>query len=252
MREQKKFMPESDTALIIMARYPEPGKTKTRLARTLGDAEVAQLYQAFLTDLAQRLGGQDYTLLWAYTPPEIDYATFVQTLAPAYSQRCFPQQGQDFGTRLLSAFQWAHEHGFQRVLLIGSDSPHISHAIIEQARVALDAADVVLGPSDDGGYYLIAMRHPYDVFSGIPMSTDVVTEMTLALAQQQGLTTHLIDQLYDIDELPDLLRLAELLAVDKSQAPATAAYLTTMRSLYDYHTHLDAATFDLHRTDQPL
>lgn len=247
-------MSESDTALIIMARYPEPGKTKTRLARTLGDTEVAQLYQAFLTDLAQRFGGQDYTLLWAYTPPEVDYAAFVATLAPAHSQQmyCFPQQGQDFGTRLLSAFQWAHEHGFQRILLIGSDSPHISHAIIEHARTALNEADVVLGPSDDGGYYLIAMRQPYDVFSGILMSTNVVTEMTIASAHRQGLTTHLIDQLYDIDELPDLLRLAELLAVDKSQAPVTAAYLTTMRSLYDYYTRLNAATFDLHRTDQPL
>lgn len=254
MREQKEVMPESDTALIIMARYPEPGKTKTRLAHTLGNVEVAQLYQAFLTDLAQRFGGQDYTLLWAYTPPEIDYAKFVQTLTPAYSQpmRCFPQQGQDFGTRLLSAFQWAYEHGFQRTLLIGSDSPHISRTIIEHARASLAEADVVLGPSDDGGYYLIAMRQPYDVFSGIPMSTAVVTEMTVASALQQGLTTRLIDQLYDIDELPDLLRLAELLAVDSSQAPATAAYLTTMRSLYDYHAHLNAATLDLHRTDQPL
>jgi uncharacterized protein len=255
MREQKEVMQESDTALIVMARYPEPGKTKTRLARTLGDVEVAQLYHAFLTDLAQRFGcGQGYTLLWAYTPPEVDYLAFVQTLAPAYSQqmRCFPQQGQDFGTRLLSAFQWAHEHGFQRTLLIGSDSPHISRAIIEHASAALDEADVVLGPSDDGGYYLIAMRQPYDVFSGIPMSTAVVTEMTVASALQQGLTTRLIDQLYDIDELPDLLRLAQLLAVDSSQAPATATYLTTMRSLYDYHAHLDAATLDLYRADQSL
>ena len=66
-------------------------------------------------------------------------------------------------------------------------------------------------------------------FRGIPMSTDVVTQMTVASALQQGLTTSLIDQLYDIDELPDLLRLAELLAVESSYAPATAAYLATMR-----------------------
>ncbi len=177
----------------------------------LGDVEVAQLYQAFLTDLAQRFGGQDYTLLWAYTPPEVDYAAFVQTLVPASSQqmRCFPQQGQDFGTRLLSAFQWAYEHGFQRTLLIGSDSPHISHATLSIMPEPHSMRPMwYLGPSDDGGYYLIAMRQPYDVFSGIPMSTAVVTEMTVASALQQGLTTRLIDQLYDIDELPDLLRLA--------------------------------------------
>src|SRR5450432_3314426 len=233
MREQKKFMPESDTALIIMARYPEPGKTKTRLARTLGDVEVAQLYQAFLTDLAQRFGGQDYTLLWAYTPPEVDYAAFVETLAPAYSQqmRCFPQQGQDFGTRLLSAFQWAHEHDFQRMLLIGSDSPHISHTIIEHALAALGEADVVLGPSDDGGYYLIAMRQPYDVFSGIPMSTSAVARMTIESAHRQGLRVYLLEPLSDVDELPDLLRLAQLLRADNTLAPATATYLASMKEL---------------------
>jgi rSAM/selenodomain-associated transferase 1 len=246
MWEQKKFMPASDTALIIMARYPEPGKTKTRLGRTLGDVEVAQLYHAFLTDLAQRFSGQDYALIWAYTPPEVDYAAFVQTLAPANGQPmyCFPQQRTDFGERLLSAFQWSSEHGFQQTILIGSDSPHISHEILAHARAALDEADVVLGPSDDGGYYLIAMRKPYDVFSGIPMSTEVVAHMTVASAQQQGLTTRLIDPLYDIDELPDLLRLAELLAIDSRHAPATAAYLATMGSLHDYHARLDAATLD--------
>jgi uncharacterized protein len=248
-------MPEPDTtALIIIARYPEPGKTKTRLARTLGNVEVAQLYHAFLTDLAQRFSGQDYTLLWAYTPPEVDYTAFVQTLAPAYGQqmRCFPQEGADLGERLLAAFKWSYEHGFQRTLLIGSDSPHISHDIIAHARAALEETDVVLGPSDDGGYYLIAMRQPYDVFSGIPMSTAVVTQMTVASALQQGLTTRLIDPLYDIDELPDLQRLAELLAIDSSYAPATAAYLANMRSLHDYHADLDAATLDLHRTNQSL
>jgi uncharacterized protein len=247
-------MPESDTALIIMARYPEAGKTKTRLARTLGDVEVAQLYRAFLSDLAQRFAGQNYTLLWAYTPAEIDYGAFVRTLAPLYGEHvvCFPQQGEDFGTRLLSAFQWAYEHGFQHTLLIGSDSPHISRATVEQARAALADVDVVLGPSDDGGYYLIAMRKPYDVFSGIPMSTAAVTEMTLASALKHGLTSRMIDPLYDIDELPDLLRLAELLAIDSSHAPATAAYLATMRSLHDYHARLNSTTLDLHRTNQSL
>jgi rSAM/selenodomain-associated transferase 1 len=241
----------SDTALVIMARYPEPGKTKTRLARALGDVETAQLYQAFLTDLARRFYDGDYIVHWAFTPAHVDYAAFVRTLTPVANQQvhCFPQQGADFGSRLLSVFQWTYQQGFSRTILIGSDSPHISHDLIKQAYTALDEVDVVLGPSDDGGYYLIAMRKPYDVFSGIPMSTSVVTEMTLTSALQQGLTTRLIDQLYDIDELPDLLRLKELLALDSSSAPITAAYLATMRNLHDYHAHLDSATLDLHRTN---
>lgn len=238
----------SDTALIVMARYPEPGKTKTRLARTIGDDEAARLYQAFLTDLARRFAGQEWHLHWTYTPSEVNYSAFVATLAPSRIQHmeCFPQQGADLGARLLHAFQWTHERQFQRIILIGSDSPHISSNTIAHAQAALDKADVVLGPADDGGYYLIAMRKPYDVFSGIPMSTDLVTQMTIGLAERQGLTVHLLEPLFDIDELPDLLRLARLLEVDNTLAPVTAAHLATLRSLHDHNIHSHSSTLDLH------
>ncbi|HEV2662564.1 MAG TPA: TIGR04282 family arsenosugar biosynthesis glycosyltransferase [Ktedonobacteraceae bacterium] len=216
-----------DTALIIMARYPEAGKTKTRLARTLGDEAVAGLYRAFLTDLARRFAGPRYALYWAYTPAEVDYQSFVQTLAPEQAQymHSFPQQGSDFGTRLHAAFQWTHQRGYRRTILIGSDSPQIGSALIAQAESALDDADVVLGPAEDGGYYLIAMRQPHDVFSGIPMSTNVVARMTLEAAARQHLSTRLLDSLFDIDELPDLLRLAHLLDADSALASDTANYL---------------------------
>jgi rSAM/selenodomain-associated transferase 1 len=244
----------SDTALIIIARYPEPGKTKTRLARDLGDSAVAQLYQAFLTDLAHRLGGLTYDLYWTYTPAHVDYQSFVASLAPEHAarMRTFAQQGPDLGARLLHAFQETRARGYQHTILIGSDSPHISVEIVERALTALDDADVVLGPAEDGGYYLIAMHEPHDVFSAIPMSTAVVTEMTIAAAQQQGLRVTLIDQLFDIDELPDLLRLARLLEENRTLAPATAAYLATMRSLHDNNAHSHTSTLDLHRTNQPM
>ena len=222
-----------DTALIIMARYPEAGKTKTRLARTLGPEKVAGLYRAFLTDLARRFAGPQYALHWAYTPAEVDYQAFVQTLAPEQAQymHSFPQQGSDFGARLLAAFQWTYDHGYQRTVLIGSDSPQIGHELVAQAETALDDSDVVLGPADDGGYYLIAMRHPHDVFSDIPMSTDVVARMTVEAAARQNLTTRLLDPLFDIDELPDLLRLAHLLDANSDLAPETALYLNHVLSL---------------------
>ena len=240
-----------ETALVIVARYPEAGKTKTRLARTLGNEETVQIYQAFLTDLAQRFAwtpGRDksspYVLHWAYTPADVDYAAFVATLAPgrdksrpykAHTMSCFPQQGLDFGARLHHAFQWTWTHAFERTILIGSDSPQISREIITNARAALDDADVVLGPAEDGGYYLIAMRKPYDVFTGIPMSTSVVRKMTIELARSQGLSVRLLEPLFDVDEFPDLLRLAALLQTDATLAPATAALLATMRSLYDFN-----------------
>jgi rSAM/selenodomain-associated transferase 1 len=245
-----------DTALVIIARYPEAGKTKTRLARAIGSYEAAHLYQHFLADLAQRFARQEYALHWTYTPAEVNYSAFVATLAPSLAQdmQCFPQQGADLGERLLHAFQWTHEHAFQRTVVIGSDSPHIGREIIAEAQKALDEADVVLGPAEDGGYYLIAMRKPYDVFSSIPMSTSVVTQMTIELATRQGLTVRLLQPLFDIDELPDLLRLAELLQTESALAPATAAYLAKIRSLYhDNNTNGNqATTIDLYRAHQSL
>jgi uncharacterized protein len=242
----------SNTALVVMARYPEIGKTKTRLARAIGHSEAVRLYAAFLTDLAQRFAEQDYDLHWAYTPAEVDYQTFIGSLAPGGQMWSFPQQGPELGARLHHVFKWTRTQGFERTIVIGSDSPHISREIIVNARAALDEADVVLGPADDGGYYLIAMRKPYDVFSGIPMSTSVVTDMTIAAAQRQGLTVRLLEPLFDVDELPDLLRLAQLLAVDATRAPATAAHLVTMRKLYEYNNRASAPTLNLHRADQSL
>ncbi len=111
----------SDTALVVMARYPEVGKTKTRLARTIGHDETVRLYLAFLTDLAQRFAGQPCDLHWAYTPAEVDYHAFVATLAPAFAQhmRCFPQQGTDLGARLLNVFKWTYERQFERTIVTG-------------------------------------------------------------------------------------------------------------------------------------
>jgi len=241
----------SDTALVVMARYPEVGKTKTRLARPIGDDEAVRLYRAFLTDLAQRFAGRKYCLHWTYTPHQVDYSAFIDKLTPSPvpSMRCFPQQGKDLGARLHYAFQWAHEREYQCTIVIGSDSPQISLEIIANARAALDEADVVLGPADDGGYYLIAMREPHDVFSGIQMSTNVVTEMTIELARSQGLSVRLLEPLFDIDEWPDLLRLAQLLEVNSTLAPATAAQLASIRNLYDHNNpnnHCDASTLNLY------
>ncbi len=221
----------SDTALVVMARYPEVGATKTRLARVIGGGEAVLLYRAFLTDLAERFAGQGYDLHWTYTPNGVDYSAFMATLAPSLVQRMrsFPQQGAELGARLHHAFEWTYERGYRRTIVIGSDSPHISRDIVARAREALDEADVVLGPADDGGYYLIAMRRPHDVFHGIPMSTSQVMQMTVELAQRQGLRVCTLETLFDIDEWPDLVRLAQLLRVDSSLAPATAIYLATMK-----------------------
>ena len=224
----------AETALVIMARYPQVGTTKTRLARAIGSEETVRLYLAFLTDLAHKFTNREYDLHWAYSPAGVDYQAFIATLTPPSlvgRMTCFPQQGADLGERLHHVFRWTQERGFGRTIVISSDSPHIGLASIAHAEQALDEADIVLGPADDGGYYLIAMRQPYDVFSGIPMSTSVVTRLTMEMAQHQRLTIQLIEPLFDIDELPDLVRLAQVLEVDSTLAPATATHLATIKEL---------------------
>jgi rSAM/selenodomain-associated transferase 1 len=220
----------ADTALVIMARYPEKGTIKTRLARSIGEDATLHLYQAFLCDLAWRFGDWSCDLYWAYTPAERDFAAFIATLIPQCPSilHVFPQQGPDLGTRLYQAFHTLHAHQFARTIVIGSDSPQISRATILQAQQALETADVVLGPADDGGYYLIAMREPHDLFSGIPMSTEVVLQMTIEKAQEQSLSVYLLEPLFDVDEQQALARLVELLQRDSTLAPWTAAYLAEL------------------------
>src|ERR1700730_14147278 len=172
----------ADTALVIVARYPQAGKNKTRLARALGDEETVRLYRAFLTDLAHKFAvDPQCDLHWAYTPCEFDYAGLMATLTPSLAPRMrfFPQEGANFGDRLLNAFRWTQERGYRRTVLIGSDSPHICSHTITRARGMLDEADVVLGPADDGAYFLSAMHKPHNVFRNIPMSTSQVLQMPI-------------------------------------------------------------------------
>jgi uncharacterized protein len=224
----------SDTALVIMARYPEEGRLKTRLAAGLGTAATLALYQAFLTDLARRFAGGDCDLHWAYTPAAADFDTRVARLADvdAALWSCFAQQGDELAERLYYAFCMTSARRFHKTVLIGSDSPQICPVVIAQARQELNNVDVVLGPSEDGGYYLIAMREPHDVFRGIPMSTEHVLRMTLERARSLRLSVRLLEPLLDVDELPDLVRLSHLLQEDQALAPATAAWLASHMPAY--------------------
>src|SRR5713226_9451918 len=118
----------SDTTLVIMARYPEQGKVKTRLAQSLGEEATLRLYQAFLADLAEHFTNWDYDLQWAYTPADSDFATFaaIHTLLSTSSDQCFPQQGLELAERLLHVFRTTQTRRYLYTIVIGSDAPHIS------------------------------------------------------------------------------------------------------------------------------
>lgn len=226
----RKQRSQCDTALVVMARTPRLGEVKTRLAASLGPAATLQLYRAFLADLARRFAMEsDYTLHWAYTPIEDDFATDLAQLVPGRSiGACFPQRGFDLASRLYHVFCETSTRAFAKTIVIGSDVPQVSSALISQARLALDEYDVVLGPAEDGGYYLIAMREPHDLFTSVPMSTDQVLQLTISKACTLFLSVYLLDTLFDVDELPDFWRLARVLQADPGLAPMTAAFILQM------------------------
>lgn len=197
------------TALVIMARYPVAGAVKTRLARAIGAEPACQLYQAFLRDLDARFARGRRTLVWAFHPPESNFPPLV---TPGI--RCVPQRGADLGARMHHCFRLLSQEGCQRVLIIGADAPHLQEGWLDEAEAALGNADVVLGPTEDGGYYLVGMREPHDVFTGIQMGTPCVLADTLARAETLRLRVHLLPQTFDVDEVADLVRLRQVLTTD--------------------------------------
>ena len=194
--------------VIVFAKNPVPNQVKTRLVPTLSPEQAATLYTAFLTDWCETLAtlsGVD--LIIAHTPPE--GASDLQALI-GDDAIYIPQMGTGLGERLTSATQWAIEHGYTKILLVGSDSPTLPISYISQALTLLDSRDIAIGPSTDGGYYLIgfsaanvAMIVPF-VFEDIAWSTADVFKQTLARIRSVKATTGLLPPWYDIDTAEDL------------------------------------------------
>lgn len=212
----------SRTALVVMARYPKVGAVKTRLARAIGAERACQLYRAFLRDISMRFTGDRRTLVWAFLPPERDFRSVVGDEA-----RWMLQEGGDLGQRMRNTFRRLFAEGCARVIMMGADVPHLRDEWLDEAERRLHEVDVVLGPSADGGYYLIAMRAPHDLFSGIAMSTPAVLAATLRKAAANGLHVHLLPKSFDVDDASDLEQLRRLLANEEMarRLPATAALL---------------------------
>jgi len=207
--------------LAVMARYPAAGEVKTRLAQTLGAEPACALYRAFLHDIESRFAAGPRAFVWMFHPPERDFAALAGT-----GVRCLPQVGRNLGERLLNCVRHLCEEGFERVIVIGADVPHVRSAWLDEAQCSLDTADVALGPTDDGGSYLVAMRAAHDIFTGIDMGTASVLAQTQAKAARAGLAVHLLPRSFDIDEVADLERLRRFLEDEPDVAlPHTSAAL---------------------------
>ncbi|MEE9615024.1 MAG: TIGR04282 family arsenosugar biosynthesis glycosyltransferase, partial [Thermodesulfobacteriota bacterium] len=194
-----------------MIRVPVPGEVKTRLTPPLTPVEAAGLYRAFLADIFSRITGlRGVDIHSFYTPgntggPDRELAEIVPQ-----ETSLTPQKGRDLGERMFNVFSGLFERGYERVALIGSDSPDLPLAHIEEAFSALETLPhgLVLGPARDGGYYLIAMDGPSQApFEGVTWSTETVLEETVKRARENGMQVRLLKEWYDIDTPEDLLLL---------------------------------------------
>lgn len=212
------------STLVIFARAPVLGEVKTRLAKHLGEAAALELYEAFLDDtcaLTQGLGARRVlAVAGELTHPKLERLAKSQRLALE------PQGDGDLGARMERAI--ARHLATGPVLIIGSDAPTLPRAHLHAALDALMEHDVVIGPSDDGGYWLVGARVPVpEIFSDIRWSTPEVLPATL---QRLGSRSHaLVASFYDIDTVEDLARLrAELAALPETVAPATRRALAAL------------------------
>jgi rSAM/selenodomain-associated transferase 1 len=211
-------------ALVIVGKPPEPGFAKTRLVPPLSAEAAAALYRGFLLDsvgLGHALGWERITVVH----PRGGGPALAALLPRGV---CLLEQfGQGLANALTQAFTTHLADGFDRIVLISSDNPTLPARFIEQACAALDTHDVSIGPTTDGGYYLIGLRAPHlGLFEAIDWSTARVYRQTVARAERLGLQVRSVPEWYDVDEPIDLERLRRDLATSAaSVAPHTRAAL---------------------------
>lgn len=212
-------------ALIVVAKQPAPGQTKTRLSPPLTPEDASALYECFLLDtLDQMRQVQDAQKVIAYLP--LEAREYFQRFARDFE--LVAQNGHDLGSRLDHALSSFLARGYEHAIIMDSDSPTLPSIYLSQAFDALShGADVTLGPCEDGGYYLIGINRPAPrLLREVQMSTPRVTADTIALAEQEGLRLSLLPTWYDVDDADSLVRLMkEIKSSDSGLAVHTGRFL---------------------------
>lgn len=192
-------------AILLFLKWPEPGRVKTRLAATLGAERAAEIYRILVAEVVRRLPG-DAELVVMFDPPErrAEIEGWIRGMRGGEARFVAQAQG-DLGVRLERAFAAAFALGFEKVAAIGSDCVEITPEIFVEAWRALDAGDAAVGPSADGGYYLLALRRECPrLFAGIAWSTGAVFTQTMERAEKTGLRVRILPTLRDVDTEQDL------------------------------------------------
>jgi len=214
----------NNRVLVIMAKAPKPGMVKTRLAQSLPSSAVTSLYRCLLEDtveLARSLNGVDVAVMC----PESDREELVNFLGN--SVQIVGQKGAGLAAGLTSVFRHFTASGRQQIVAFNSDSPHLAPSVLRDAFQILASSDVVVGPTHDGGYYLVGAKaaHP-TLFENDGLGTNSALERLLERIRTLGLSTGITEPFYDIDVADDLIRLAGELRLAPARAPRTAAWFS--------------------------
>lgn len=203
-------------ALIVVAKAPRPGHVKTRLATSLAPEAVVTLYRCMIEDTLELARSLRDTRV-AVVCPGADVGELRSWLGT--SVEIVAQHGHGLAAALDSTFRFFLGEGVDRVVIFNGDSPHLPSAELERAFTLLDGCDLVVGPTTDGGYYLVgaSVEHP-DLFEASRLGTQTALEALLARAGELGLRIGMTAPWYDVDDPDDLARLA----MDLQRAPARA------------------------------
>jgi rSAM/selenodomain-associated transferase 1 len=206
-------VPPPANRLLVFARLPERGRVKTRLAAEIGEEGALAAYREMLRTLIGSIGVSDgeteIEFLWAPTP-----AASGASLREAFAHHAVAlQTGATLGDRLCMAFsERFFFHRTEKIIAIGVDDPSLPRALIDRAVLLLDSCEYVVGPAEDGGYYLFGCRGASfepSVFEGIAWGSAAVLDATLERIARSGRTVALLPERFDIDTAADLRRALE-------------------------------------------
>ncbi|MGI9559272.1 MAG: TIGR04282 family arsenosugar biosynthesis glycosyltransferase [Thermodesulfobacteriota bacterium] len=184
--------------IAIFLKHPTPGKVKTRIAKDIGNERAAQVYSAMAETVLEAVGTKNHRRVF-YDPPD-KKDEIANWLGADIARNFLPQRGNSLGEKISNAISDCLSDGSKKVSVIGTDCPDVTGEVIEESFARLDSADAVIGPCEDGGYYLIGLKHSRpELFTGIDWSTSKVTAQTLEKIQNLNLKAELLKTLRDID-----------------------------------------------------
>ena len=228
--------------ILLFIKEPHQGRVKSRIAAVLGEQTARALYQCFVLDELDTIDRTDLRRTIFVHPPE---AVPSVSAWLAGRGRFLPQIGADLGARMEQAFRAIFAEGAPRAVLIGSDLPDLPASLLEEAMTALDRSDAVIGPAQDGGYYLIGFRSERflaEPFRGITWSAADVLERTREILEAAGRSSHVLPLWRDMDTVEDLRSLLQRKQNSAFSASRTMRLLVSLQGTLfgteEPHAHL--------------